>query len=97
MLVDDGTEAALRSAATVMKFRKAYFANGKLMVKRADTGALMGRCDAFLPTNVDMGGTLRNFEAIIRQLTDLADKRAAGAGTDASGTVPPSSSSSPQT
>jgi hypothetical protein len=36
----------------------------------------MGRCDAFIPTNVDMGGTLRNLDAFIAQFKKLADERA---------------------
>jgi hypothetical protein len=33
--------------------------------------------DAFLPTNVDMGATHRNFRAIIDQLKKVAEERAA--------------------
>jgi len=73
--LDDGSEVGLRNAVAVMTFKRAYFANGELVVKRVDTGALMGRCDAFLPTNVDMGGTLKNFDAIIAELTRLANER----------------------
>ena len=73
---DDGSESAARDAATVAAFRRAYFANGKLIVKRVDNEALMGRCDAFLPTNVNMRATLRNFDAVIAQLTRLAEARA---------------------
>jgi Methylamine utilization protein MauJ len=75
--LDDGTEAAVRDAIEVEGFRKAYFNNGELMVKRADTGELMGRCDPFVPTNVDMGATLRNFQASIDHLTKMAEERRA--------------------
>jgi hypothetical protein len=75
--LDDGTEAAVRDAIAVEKFRKAYFGNGELVVRRADTGQLMGRCDAFLPTNVDIGATHRNFQASIDRLTKVAEDRAA--------------------
>jgi hypothetical protein len=75
--LDDGSEAAVRDAIAVEKFKKAYFGNGELVVRRADTGQPMGRCDAFLPTNVDIGGTHRNFQASIDRLTQVAEKRAA--------------------
>jgi hypothetical protein len=75
--LDDGTEVAIRDAISVINFKEAYFSNGELIVKRADTGMIMGRCDAFLPTNVDMGATHRNFRAIIDQLKKVAEERAA--------------------
>jgi hypothetical protein len=74
---DDGSEAAVRDAIAVEKFRKAYFGNGELVVRRADTSQPMGRCDPFIPTNVDMGATLRNFQASIARLTEVAKERAA--------------------
>ena len=74
--LDDGTEAAVRDAIAVERFRKAYFGNGELVVKRADTGELMGRCDPFIPTNVDMGATLRTFQASIDHLSKVAEERA---------------------
>ena len=75
--IDDGTEAAVHEAIAVMEFKKAYFGNGELVVKAVGKDELMGRCDPFMPTNVDMGGTRRNFQAIIDQLTKLAGERAA--------------------
>jgi hypothetical protein len=75
--VDDGTETAARDAIAVESFRKAYFSNGELVVKRADTGQLMGRCDAFIPVNVDMAKTLRSFQASIERMTEIAEERAA--------------------
>jgi hypothetical protein len=75
--LDDGTESAVRDAIAVEKFRKAYFGNGELVVKRAETGQPMGRCDPFIPTNVDMGATLRKFQASIDRLTKVAEERMA--------------------
>jgi len=74
--LDDGSEAAIHDAIAVMAFKKAYFANGELIVKRADTDERMGRCDPFIPVNVDIVGTLRNFDAITDQLRNLAKERA---------------------
>jgi hypothetical protein len=74
--LDDGSLSAIQNAVSVMTFKRKYFANGELVIRRADDGALIGRCDAFLPTNVDMGGTLRNFDAIIAHLKQLEEQRA---------------------
>jgi len=73
--LDDGSEDAARDAVSIMAFKRAHFLNGELVLKRADTGDVLGRCDPFIPTNVDMGGTVKNFDAIIDHLTKLADQR----------------------
>ncbi len=75
--LDDGSLGAIQNAVSVMTFKRKYFANGELVVRRADDGSLLGRCDAFLPTNVDMGATFRNFDAIIGHLKRLEEQRVA--------------------
>lgn len=74
--LDDGSEAAIRDAIAVMCFKKAFFANGQLTVANALTGECLGRCDAFLPVNVDLSGTLRDFDAIIAEWEQIANQRA---------------------
>ncbi len=75
--LDNGAPEAVSNAISVMQFQRKYFGNGTLIVKRTDTDAVLGRCDPFIPTNVDMGGTLRNFDATIQQLRNLLAERAA--------------------
>lgn len=74
--LDNGTPEAVSNAVSIMQFRREYFSNGTLIVTRSDTGAVLARCDPFIPTNVDMGGTLRNFDATIQQLKNLLAERA---------------------
>jgi len=64
---DDGSAISAQAAATVGRFKLDYFQNGILEVWDADAGRLLGRCDAFLPVNVDMTRTTANFEAGIRE------------------------------
>lgn len=73
--IDDGSAAAPADAAAAMRFRRHYFANGQLIVREAATGAIWGRCDAFMPVNVDMGRTLEGMDATIAKLEQDAVAR----------------------
>lgn len=73
--LDDGSERAARDAISVMAFKRRYLLNGELSVKRADTGERLGRCDPFIPTNVDMGRSIKGLDAVIDHLTKLAERR----------------------
>jgi len=79
---DDGSETAARQGATVMRFCLDYIMNGILEVWDAESIRLLGRCDAFLPVNVDMQATHRNFQENIRRIEAEADRRAIDATTD---------------
>ena len=72
---DDGTEVAARKAAQVMKFQLDYVLNGCLQVWDADTESLLGRCDAFIPTNIDLGATAKHFREVIELIEADADRR----------------------
>jgi hypothetical protein len=50
--IDDGSVSALRNAKALSEFLWAYFGNGELQMWNADTGELIGHCDAFIPVNV---------------------------------------------
>jgi methylamine utilization protein MauJ len=82
---DDGSAATARSAAKVCQFQLDYFKNGILEVWDADTAFLLGRRDAFLPVNVDMTGTIANFETSIRETEDVANERALAQSAKGSG------------
>ncbi len=73
---DDGTEAAIKAAATVARFRFDHFKNGILEIWESDKDRMLGRCDAFLPMNVDMNASIANFKAEIEHLDALAATRA---------------------
>jgi hypothetical protein len=72
---DDGSATSARAAATVDQFKLDYFKNGILEVWDVDNGRLLGRCDAFLPFNVDMSRTIASFEARIRDILEEANRR----------------------
>jgi len=72
---DDGSALAVQAAVKVGQFKLDYFKNGILEVWNADTGRMLARCDAFLPHNVDMSGTIASFEAAIQATQKEASKR----------------------
>jgi hypothetical protein len=76
--VDDGSENSARAAVAAGRFKLDYFNNGILEVWNADTLHMLGRCEAFLPMNVDMNRSVANFEAGIRKSEEVADRRARG-------------------
>jgi hypothetical protein len=74
--IDDGTERAARQGIVVMRFLLDYFSNGILETWNFQQNELLGRCDAYLPMNVDMNATLRKFEADIQRVETEAARRA---------------------
>ena len=49
---DTGTAESADRVAEVKRFEHDYFGNGKLHIVNADTGALIGRNDAYIPMNM---------------------------------------------
>jgi hypothetical protein len=76
---DDGSERAARLFAAVTRFCHDYLMNGILEIWDSGGNGLLGRCDAFLPMNVDMGATHRNYQQLISRIEAEADQRAAAA------------------
>jgi hypothetical protein len=77
---DDGTARAALSATKVGQFQLDHFKNGVLEIWNGDTGRMLGRRDAFLPNNVDMSGSVANFEASIKAIDEIANKRIGAEG-----------------
>lgn len=73
---DDKSALSARCFSRMQAFRLDYFLNGILEIWDADVGKMLGRSDAFLPQNVDMNGTVRNFRHIIEQADAEAERRA---------------------
>jgi len=72
----DDTIAATEMRISSLKFRDAYLGNGILQIFNADSGELLGRKDAYLPTNIDMQRSHENFErAVARNEARLAELR----------------------
>jgi len=74
--VDDGSVSSAQAAVKVRQFKLDYFKNGILEVWNGDAVRILGRCDAFLPCNVDMSRTIASFEASIRAIEEEANRRA---------------------
>jgi hypothetical protein len=51
---DTGTAESAERIAEVKRFEHDYFGNGELHIINADTGALIGRKDAYLPLNMSL-------------------------------------------
>ena len=81
---DDGSERAMREATSVAVFVRDYIGNGILEVWDTTKNDLLGRCDAFIPTNIDFVGTMRSYEKIINQYNEEAERRARLSTTDSS-------------
>jgi hypothetical protein len=80
LALDDGSEYAARQGASAVQFCLDYLMNGILEVRAASSNQLLARCDAFLPTNLDMGATYRNYTETIQCLEAKAAERATDGG-----------------
>ncbi len=67
-LRDDGSVVAMTHAISATKFELDYMLNGILEVRASEDGRLLGRCDAFIPTNIDFNRSVKNFEDKIRDM-----------------------------
>jgi len=43
---------------------------------------LLGRCDAFIPMNIDLGATKRSYDELIRNYETEAEQRSTSANND---------------
>ncbi|MEJ2419073.1 MAG: hypothetical protein P8Y45_19525 [Exilibacterium sp.] len=55
------------------KFFRDFVGNGQLEIFLEDNGSLLGRKDANLPVNIDLGKTIDSFNASIDQLQGKLD------------------------
>lgn len=78
IIKDDGSAIAAHYAALNNHFISNLFANGHLDVWSGDK--LLGRKDAFIPTNIDLGGTLNNYRQVAKNLELLCVERTMGGG-----------------
>jgi len=73
---DDGTQEAAKWVAEIIRFQRLYLGNGVLEVWDVDQDRLLGRCDAFLPTNIDLTQTMKNYEKRAVRFDEIAKERA---------------------
>lgn len=72
---DTGTADAAERVHEVRRFWQDYFGNGQLHIVNADTGELIGRKDAYIPTNMFLDGEaakgeLAHWKAVAEQRRD---------------------------
>jgi hypothetical protein len=73
---DDGSERGARQIISVLHFIVDYLSNGKLHVYNAETDALLGRKDAYIPTNIDFSRTHAHYNQLIERYEAEAKTRA---------------------
>jgi hypothetical protein len=76
---DDKTADGACEVLDAIRFCRDFWANGILQIYDADTGTLMSRKDAFIPTNVMLGEILNRFDEEIRRWEAVLAQRAAPA------------------
>jgi hypothetical protein len=74
-VADTGSAESAERVAEVLRFQFDYFGNGELQIFNADTGALLGRKDAYLPLNMHLNHEGANAE--IARWRRLAEERRA--------------------
>lgn len=72
---DDGSSRAVRDQLDRITFIKGLCANAQIEVWDADHESLLGRCDPFIPVNIDLDDTLDNLDRLIKELEAEASRR----------------------
>lgn len=72
---DDGSSLAAEYSADVYDFLRKYYGNGSLEIWDPQQNICLGRCDPFIPVNIDSGRTFENFEKAMNQALKLAEER----------------------
>ena len=72
---DDGSVEAAEFAADVQRFIGKYFCNGSLEVWDPNEEICLGRCDPFIPTNIDLGRTYENYKKSEQHCLQIAEER----------------------
>jgi len=72
---DVGTRDSLEAIGGFLMFKKELFLNGSIEIRNADTDSILGFTDPFIPTNIDLGRTIKNFDASLVELEEYLSKR----------------------
>jgi hypothetical protein len=76
-IADDGTAVAASRALDRVRFIKELYGNAEVVVVRTDDGTQLGRCDPFIPVNVDLGETDRNLDSLAEWIAEEMRRREA--------------------
>ena len=82
-LQDDGSPRAVRNHLNAVSLMRDLLANGQLEVWNAESGALLGRTDPYIPINIDLGRTLKDLKAEVAKLEAEEQRRLSGGSTSA--------------
>jgi hypothetical protein len=72
---DDNTADGAQEVLDALRFCRTFWANGILRIFDADTGALLSRKDAFIPSNVWLTGILNRFDDEISRWQAVLSER----------------------
>jgi hypothetical protein len=72
---DDGSVAAAEKALGLLGFIRGLYSNGELEVWESDRQALLGRCDAYIPLNIDLQATDQAFEMMAVKVRAEIERR----------------------
>ena len=72
---DDGSVEAAEFAADVQRFIGKYFCNGSLEAWDPNEEICIGRCDPYVPTNIDLGRTYENYKKNEQHCLQIAEER----------------------
>ncbi len=72
---DDNTSNAAKNIYEVFRFFIDFLTNGSLEIWDNSTNSCLGFCVPFIPTNIDVGKTIENFEKIIKDYQNKANER----------------------
>jgi hypothetical protein len=72
---DDGSVAAAEKALSLVGFIRGMYSNGELEVWDSDRQILLGRCDAYIPVNVDLLATDQAFDRMAAKVSAEIERR----------------------
>ena len=78
---NDGSAISAKYVAEYFVFKKEYYLNGILEVWDEVENKCLAWADSFIPTNIDVAGTIKNFDHLIEEYNLLYRKRTEEAAT----------------
>ena len=72
---DDGSKTAAIKMKSLFEFLRDLFGNGALEVNDVKSGKLLGHADPFIPTNIDLSVTTKNFNHMIAECELMVQER----------------------
>ena len=77
-VIDDGSVETINHMLDRISLCKGLLRNGQLEVWNSDEEILLGRCDPFIPVNIDISRTIANLEKSTEELRSKLNRRSTG-------------------